>query len=76
MDIEYTESDSDLGDDEERILMHGDLNIPSDNDEDEKDMDDDDDDDDDDTQMEIESLRTCSTLFTTQSSAEGLDEAY
>ena len=28
-DIDYTESDSDLGDDEERILMHDDHNIPS-----------------------------------------------
>ena len=35
IDIEYAESDSDLGDDEERILMHDDnLNIPSDDDED------------------------------------------
>ena len=38
-DIEYAESDSDLGDDEERILMHDDHNIPSDDDEDD-DMDD------------------------------------
>ena len=38
-DIEYAESDSDLGDDEERILMHDDHNIPSD-DEDDEDMDD------------------------------------
>ena len=35
IDIEYAESDSDLGDDEERILMHDDnLNIPTDDDED------------------------------------------
>ena len=50
MDIEYAESDSDLGDDEERIPMHADHNIPSDdeddedmNDEDNEDMDDEDD---------------------------------
>jgi ribosome biogenesis protein BMS1 len=39
MDIDYAESDSDLGDDEERILMRDDHNIPSD-DEDDEDMDD------------------------------------
>ena len=39
-DIDYAESDSDLGDDEERILMHDDHNIPS-NYEDVDDMDDD-----------------------------------
>jgi ribosome biogenesis protein BMS1 len=39
IDIEYAESDSDLGDDEERILMHDDHNIPSD-DEDDEDIDD------------------------------------
>jgi hypothetical protein len=73
IDIEYAESDSDLGDDEERILMHDDLNIPSDDDEDEEDrrrrrrIN---------TQMEIESLRTCSTFFITQSTAERLDKTY
>ena len=36
--IEYAESDSDLGDDDERIRMHDDHNIPSD-DEDNEDMD-------------------------------------
>jgi hypothetical protein len=41
IDIEYAESVSDL---EERILMHDDLNIPSDDDEDEEVMDDEDDD--------------------------------
>ena len=43
IDIEYAESDSDLGDDEERILMHDDHNIPSD-DEDDEDLDNEDDD--------------------------------
>ena len=38
-DIEYAESDSDLGDDAERILMHDDHNIPSDDDEDDDDED-------------------------------------
>ena len=39
IDIDYAESDSDLGDDEERILMRDDHNIPSD-DEDDEGMDD------------------------------------
>ena len=48
IDIDYAESDSDLGDDEERILMRDDHNIPSD-DEDDEDMDDIDDIDDEST---------------------------
>ena len=48
LDIEYAESDSDLGDDEERILMHDDHNIPSDNDDNDEDVDIEDEDDDDD----------------------------
>ena len=56
--IEYAESNSDLGDDEERILMHDDQTYLKrgrrrNN-----------------TQMDIESLRTCLTFFTTQSTAE------
>ena len=43
IDIEYAESDSDLGDDEERVLMNDDdHNIPSDDDENDEDMDDED----------------------------------
>jgi hypothetical protein len=54
IDIEYAESVSDLGDDEERILMHDDLNIPSDDDEDEEDMDDEST-----PKWKFEPLRTC-----------------
>jgi ribosome biogenesis protein BMS1 len=44
VDIEYAESDSDLGDDNERIPMHDDHNIPSDNEDDEDMLEDDDND--------------------------------
>ena len=40
IDIEYAESDSDLGADDERIQMHDDHNIPSDDDMDDQDEDD------------------------------------
>ena len=49
IDIEYAESDSDLGEDEERILVHDDQNIPSDNDDNDEDMDNEDEDDDEST---------------------------
>ncbi|KAF8802091.1 GTP binding protein [Phlegmacium glaucopus] len=48
IDIEYAESDSDLGDDDERIQMHDDHDIPSDDEDmDDENADEDDDDDDD-----------------------------
>ena len=43
MDIEYAESDSDLGEDDERIRVHDDHNIPNDDEEDDEDMEDEDD---------------------------------
>jgi hypothetical protein len=60
IEIECAESDSDLGDEEERIPMHNDYNILSD---------DDTDGDDSTPKGKLTSLRTCSTFFIMQSMA-------
>ena len=62
IDIKYVESDSDLCDDEEYILLHDDHNIPSDGDDDE---DDEAMGDDESTPKWKLNLRTCSTFFIT-----------